>query len=100
MTRANLTPETRAFLRDWMAWVERGAPDRKPYLRCDGLCLASIDAPGREPGDMDLYDGLCAAFGDNDHPFGKSDYRARYKSRTMHECPARLAWVRANMEDE
>lgn len=87
--RVDLLPETRAFLRDWLDWVERGAPDRQPYVRAWGLCSnASVFGHGAQP---DLEN----TFSDST-PFGEIDYYLRAGDRTQHECPMRLAFARAN----
>lgn len=83
-TRVDLSSETRAFLRDWMAWVERGAPQGGPYFRFDGLCLAACDYPNSLTAGEDL------PFRGN--PWGRM--------RNVHLDDRRLAFVRANMDDE
>jgi hypothetical protein len=83
-----LLPETRAYLRDWHDWVERGALDGEPYWRHWGLCLNA-------PSGVIIAD-LHAAFGCS-YPFGDDDYRKRARSHTQHKCPKRLAWVREHM---
>jgi hypothetical protein len=80
------------FLREWLNWVERGAPDGLPYHRSGGLCSAS------KHHDHDLYfvlkeafitDGLNSAF-----PFGTRAYWKAKENRTMHRGRKRIAWVR------
>lgn len=90
LAHVDLKPETRAFLRDWLDWVERGAPDRGPYSREDGLCWAA-DRAGKKA----VRDNLELAFQEM-FPFGYSDFWARVDKRTQHECPKRLAFARAN----
>lgn len=89
--RVDLLPETRAFLRDWLDWVERGAPYAKPYMGFVGLCANSTYY---DPNQEVMCD-LLRAF-DAYYPFGESDYYRRQNASTMHECPKRLAWARAN----
>lgn len=93
--RCNLLPETRAFLREWMAWVERGAPHGDPFSRGSGLCPIA-----EKRADYITFFNLGIAFGEARYPFGRNDYWTRAQSQTAHECPKRLAWVRANMEDD
>lgn len=86
-----LRSETVAFLKDWLAWVERGAPEGEPYSRADGLCANAFHWSGDHRA---LYRDLRATFKADVHPFGQPDYLARMLADTQHECPKRLAWVR------
>lgn len=78
-----------AFLVDWLAWVERGAPDGKPYDRWAGLCHAS------KRFDEAIYTELNDLFCGEPYPFGgsKKYFAARWDG-TQHLNPARLTWVR------
>lgn len=85
--------ELLTFLKDWLAWVERGAPHHQLYCRAFGLCgnsekLATLIEKRLKE------DGLCRTY-----PFGKENYYRRYGRRTQHECPKRLAWVRKTIEE-
>lgn len=88
----DLRPETRAFLRDWLEWVERGAPEGEPYWRENGLC----DNAFKSRAGCFVLGDLESAFDDDSYPFGCGDFHRRYHDRTMHECPKRLAFARAN----
>lgn len=82
-----LSHDTRAFLRDWLDWVDQGAPEGNPYSRLFGLCSNSV-----------IY-SKAAAFGlyqafNTIYPFGAIDYYDRKRDATMHECPKRLAFAR------
>lgn len=87
-----ISPELRAFLQDWIDWVDRGAPDDQPYAREYGLCYNSVAYPGNR-----LWAQLDYIFGGRHMPFG-GDYYYRTLTGTQHECPNRLAWVRATLE--
>lgn len=81
-----------AYLKDWLAWVERGAPNREPYWRHVGLCCNSLffhgDAANR------AMKKRFKRFTSPTHPFGYENYEARMETNTQHECPKRLRWVR------
>lgn len=89
--RVDLLPETRAFLRDWLDWVERGAPQQNPYTRKEGLCDNSKRFDETRRVYADLEHALRQQF-----PFGEDDYMARAVDLTQHECPKRLAFARAS----
>ncbi len=86
-----MSPELKAALKDWLDWVERGAPERGPYRRKFGLCT-----------NLHMYEELIQVFHeqglDEATPFG-DDYAIRNISETQHECPKRLAWVRKQLEE-
>jgi hypothetical protein len=88
-------PETRAFLRDWLDWVERGAPNRKPYRRYWGLCSNADEFDHSGGVSVDL----CDAF-KRDYPFGEGDYSRRGRAETMHKCPKRLAFARKHAAEK
>ena len=84
-----MSPELRAELNKWLAWVERGAPEEEPYFRSDSLCWALI---GHEAELKELFiaQGLSTAY-----PFGGEDrFDSDLETSTMHENPLRLDWVR------
>jgi hypothetical protein len=95
-----MSPELRAFLADWLAWVERGAPEGEPYSREFGLCASVYSYARLAPrvSGHDLHVELCILFGDCDFPFGFENYDQRNFDETQHKDPARLAWVRAQLE--
>ena len=89
-----------AFLKAWYDWATSGAPNCGPFDRSLGLCdnaaqtkwglrveLTSMFREERSSGNM-----ACHIY-----PFGESDFDARAKDHTFHECPKRLAWVRARL---
>jgi hypothetical protein len=86
---SDILPETRAFLRDWLDWVNRGAPVANPYTRSWGLCsnAKKYDESGA------VAENLGDVFKD-EYPFGSVNYESRAASNTQHECPNRLAWAR------
>ena len=104
-----MSPELCAALTSWLTWVENGAPEGQPFGRSDGLCH-SVWRFGRESGRSNgtyLKRELGAIFSEiypescitedcsSVYPFGYTDYHLREKDDTQHECPKRLAWVRA-----
>lgn len=98
--RVALLPETRAYLRDWLAWVGAGAPRDIPYSRSMGLC-ANTNRFSKFEKSYCLLADLERAFEHVKTPFGANNYVRRAFSDTQHEDPNRLAWVRANApEDE
>lgn len=86
-----------AFLKAWHDWALDGAPDGEPFKRCFGLCT-NADIFGN-PAFHALKERLYDEFGDEeaDIPFGAIEYTVRSNARTQHECPKRLAWVRAQL---
>ena len=91
MTPPKISPALHAFLTDWLAWVERGAPDGEPYWRSHGLCVCSLCGPW---GCDELSDEIGALF-DVDSPFSSErEYDDRHKASTQHLNEARLSWVR------
>ena len=90
-----MSPELKSALKDWLDWVERGAPEGEPYSRRYGLCsnLDRFDDVSDELSEVFRLQDL-----DDTIPFG-CDYDIRSLSRTQHECPKRLAWVRKQLEE-
>lgn len=106
---------TLAYLRDWLDWVERGAPNWQPYPRDEGLCgsvcwymidddtvyteekLHAIDAAIRytqsELAVMFAEDGLARG-----HPFGRAAFWRAEQKDTMHLGRKRVAWVRNKLQ--
>ncbi len=90
-----------AFLREWLAWAEAGAPEGGRFFRYDGLCNSFDRWPGS--GEYDLSDWFvgvdCTSY-----PFGgTAAYKRDFDNDTMHLNPLRLAWVRetiAKLENE
>jgi hypothetical protein len=90
---------TRAFLRDWLDWVERGAPDMKPYNRSVGLCGNSWKFDEVGVAAFDLSECLEGEFGTYTYPFGASNYDSDSYCNTQHLHKPRLAWVRAQLQE-
>lgn len=86
-----MSPDLIAFLKSWHDWATNGAPDQHPYWRKFGLCTNCPWGLRDE-----LRTNLHKEFGDWLGPFG-GDYYARARAETQHECPVRLAWVRAKL---
>lgn len=84
------------FLQEWLDWVDAGAQDSKPFLRGWGLCSNTRSELQR----CSLRSALAEDFGDINASLPFSDaneYAHRADERTQHECPKRLAWVKAKL---
>ena len=81
-----------AFLKAWYDWATSGAPDGEPLWRRYGLCH-HVPYGVRD----ELKAALRASFGGSAYPFGHENYWPRWDNETQHECPKRLAWVRARL---
>lgn len=94
------SPELLEFLKAWHDWATSGAPDGEPFHREYGLCdnakcnslslsdeLRNLFKLGRRNGDFECFI----------YPFGARDFDDRGGNNSMHECPKRLAWVRATI---
>lgn len=91
-----LLPETRAFLKDWLDWVDRGAPEGGPYYRTYGLCT-NICHYNPIPFE-EISDNLSNIFSSR-YPFGLANYSSRAREKTQHLDPARLEWVCNALEE-
>lgn len=98
-----ISPELYDFYVDWLAWVDRGAPDMEPYDRSVGLCpsldwyIGHAGAPDwlrMEQGDLFELDER-----DPNYPFGEREYWEHAKGCSQHLDPARLAWVREHIAE-
>ena len=70
----------RAFLQDWLDWVERGAPDWGPYGRVSGLC-SQADMEVRYA----LKGALMVDFGTSIYPFcTMEEYNNMSATHTQH----------------
>lgn len=94
--RAELLPETRKFLREWLEWSEAGAPEHRAFMRHNGLCVTAriYDSFTGTKVKDDLRKAFKGLF---KYPFGKEEYAERLEAHTQHLDPNRLAWVRANI---
>lgn len=91
-----------AFLTDWLAWAEAGAPPVQPFTRSSGLCSNALWwGHSADKGRFERYDpyaareDLLALFGETAYPFGRSEFHERSRQCTQHLDPNQLAWVRA-----
>lgn len=84
------------FLKSWISWVDKGAPDFAPFSRREGLCHALPNWNMR--GQLKLL-----FINDNmnpDYPFGGVAVFERYMyNSTQHLLPARLEWVRKTIKE-
>lgn len=103
-----MTPLIRQFLTEWLAWVEAGAGEHSIFDRCEGLCLTIYNYAERHAdpevakrphrAEDDLREVFVASGIDPYYPFGNRSYSMRARYGSQHRCPARLAWVRAQLE--
>ena len=84
------------FLKEWLAWAEDGGPDHEAFKRWNGLCCASNEWGGSREFGNHFREKVLKG---NGRPFGRDDYEDRFIRETQHECPKRLAWVRAKIEE-
>ena len=95
MLPKSISPKLRAYLADWLAWVERGAFEGEPYSRRFGVCGALDYYPGQHLSRE--IDGVLRAQFRNHHLFpfcGHAESAREYSEATKHLNPRRLAWVR------
>lgn len=90
MSARTMSPDLIAFLKAWYDWATNGAPDNAPFSRDVGLC-SNASLWGL------LHEETMRIFGQREFPFGQGDYHQRWRDRTQHECPKRLAWVRERL---
>lgn len=81
-----------AFLKEWLAWAEAGGHGHAVFDNGMGLCGNAFNYGELQP----KY--FREEFGFGMTPFGK-DYADRACEGTQHECPKRLTWVRAKIEE-
>jgi hypothetical protein len=92
-------PNIKQFLKEYLHWTYRGAPDHREFIRYSGLCSnfyrwcynRDIIEEGKE-----LEQLFLAWNGDSDvlSPFGGSQlYLMENESETMHLNPERLAFA-------
>lgn len=101
-----MSAHLKAFLADYIEWVDAGASDGKPFRRDEGLCRTLEDwmfGQGSTQYDADeAVFGLMTEFESDGlsryYPFGGAtryhDDRLNY---AMHLNEARIAWVRAKV---
>lgn len=103
--------ELTKFYRDYLAWVESGAPEHPVFDRDSGLCLQinryTNDDIGNELADelenQFIDAGLCDTFPFNGGGVwfggaGLSNYLAESSAHTCHLNEARMAWVRDHID--
>lgn len=90
------------FYRAYADWLDAGAPQGKPFVRNNGLCLNLLLKMPRSYEETnaafeEMTEQLCEAGLDTLFPF---DTREEYsKCDNMHLNPRRIAWVRAHVEE-
>lgn len=94
-TRIEMPNDLRAYLADYLAWVERGAPEGEPYRRNHGLCYNTQWCPDYDVNYDMMQDALAAAWPvDFLYPF-EGEYNDHWNEYHLND--ARLAFVRANL---
>ena len=100
------------FLKDYLAWVERGAPCQNQFRFYRGYALCDNITNTLWAGASNVYFGggsaadvkneLHAMFAneglDSWYPFGEDEFREGHYNHTHHENEDRLAWVRKQLE--
>lgn len=102
--RADLLPETRQLLAEWLDWVEQGAPEHNLLWAGAGLCFSlRLLADAKYPPETvrRIEGDFGKAFLGNSYPFGGwSRYNYESSCKITHKNKHRLAWVRANLPEE
>ncbi|HEX8894418.1 MAG TPA: hypothetical protein VF783_13900 [Terriglobales bacterium] len=101
-----MSDHLKAFLRDWIDWVDAGATDHPAFDRHRGLCttlsrwMHQRGMPYPETSDLRLelkwafsVDGL-----DTSYPFGEERYNEFRDRDEQHLDSRRIAWVRSKVE--
>lgn len=99
------SPALQQFCATWIAWVEGGAPEGKPFLREDGLCYAAEradEADGHDrrttgffgPVEKELRKVFRAEFPCSVYPFGQKDYEDHLSASTFHQSAERIDFCR------
>lgn len=96
-----MSEELKEFLQWWLKRAETATQGSS--VCCYGLCAnAVLFFAGHE--DESPLEELMALFKSQglhrDFPFGRGDYLDRLANKTLHECPKRLAWVKAQLTKE
>ena len=94
-----MTPEVLAFLREYAAWLDSGAPKGKPFWRDMGLCG---NATKLLESSYLTFAGIFTAQGmDRNYPFNSSirQFIREECEGTCHLNHARVAWVRRMIEE-
>jgi hypothetical protein len=97
----------KAFLADWIKWVDGGAIDCEPFERRHGLCycfeqwLEESDELDEDDQDNEIY-ALCDVFRADRlnaaYPFGGGQFFYEESgAEEMHLNPARIQWVRSKV---
>ena len=93
------------FLKDWLDWAKKGAPDDGFYLAGWGLC-SNLDTYlyHHYDGYDDLHYDVVECFsgemlGGMAYPFGERSYSRRSCDDTQYKCPKRLKWVREKIKE-
>lgn len=92
----------KTFARAYVDWLDRGAPQDRPFERNHGLCYAVFSYAGQHGLSLsweasihiELYKAFSVRRMHRLYPFGANDFAVRADAATMHECPKRIAFVR------
>jgi len=101
-----MSEHLKAFLADWIKWVDAGAVDGQPFERRHGLCYCFeswLEEIGVAEGDADdeVY-GLTDVFGadrlNRAYPFGGGElFYEESGADAMHLNENRIQWVRSKV---
>ena len=95
--------ELTALYKEYLKWLEQGAPDKEPFFRDAGLChnliIRAFIVDGNEAAmrvSVELRSQLYAAFASPTYPFNADsrDYLNEANSKKCHLNPKRIKWVR------
>ena len=90
------SPELTKFYRDYLDWVDRGAPWDAPFDPSCGLCTNCSNHY-----EESVYEEMVQQFIDaglhKTWPFGERAYEYYSDKDTMHLDERRIAWVRSHL---
>jgi len=95
-----ISEELKAFLTEWLAWAESGAPRHPIFTPKYGLCTNSMNWEDHQTEERfwnihhELKALLIGTF-----PFGRKSYDSDEIRETQHLNPQRLAWVKEQLRE-
>lgn len=90
------------FYNDYAAWLDAGAPQRKPFGRHMGLCINLWDWSEHNINlDIELSNQFKDGGLDEDYPFGgETQFDIDLENRAMHTNPLRIKWVKDHANNQ
>lgn len=94
-----MSNDLKEFYRAYKSWLDKGAPDYKPFGRSVGLCAnLSLWCLGNESIDEtelshEMYRQFYIACKSTAYPFGENEYEIGRLHDSQHLNPARIKWV-------